>query len=489
MDSVTAGERSSWPILPTEGKLRPSFVAGKPVGTSANGRFPPSEVEKLTFVLLPSSSFLFSFPSNFFTSFSPSHSCCVDALSALHISSDFLVHYGHACLTRSSDPALRLRYVFPSLPLSIPSTIDAIVSLASSSTEPEDRDRGVVVMYDVGYYWAVGELEEALKEKRRLEKGKGREIIFSRIELDEQEVPLGGGAKSIKIKKSENSSPPEVSLWPVSQEKPGESSTPTPTERPHTCTCDKPKGGPSCSGSVDLATTPTCSRVTSRAPSDSVPHPTSLPPSSSGVSHKTTSLRSYSLPSDKTISDYLIFYIGDGDSLQIRNILVTHSRNQVRPFLVRSPRRNSTDRFRDASFSSFAPGLLLHPLNLSLRPTTFSSPPILPNQPTSHASLRCDAEGSRCRRSGSARRERQPRFVFFPFLDATPRLSSHAYISSPSSLTQPTPSHSSLDSGLSFEKLTKRLTPSRSESSTQRSSPTSPRSNASFSSPAERTVW
>ena len=188
-------------------------------------------------------------------------------------------------------------------------------------------------MYDVGYYWAVGELEAALKERRRLEKGKGREVIFSRIELEEQEVPVGGRAESIKIKKSESSSPPEVSLWPVSQEKPGESSTTKATEKPHTCTCDKPKGGPGCSGSVDLATTPTCTRVTSLATSGPVPHPTSLPPSSSGESHKTTSLRSYSLPSDKTISDYLIFYIGDGDSLQIRNILVTHSRNQVRPSL------------------------------------------------------------------------------------------------------------------------------------------------------------
>ncbi|KAL7415443.1 putative diphthamide synthesis protein-domain-containing protein [Mrakia frigida] len=258
-------------------------------------------------------------------------SCCVDALSALHICSDFLVHYGHACLTRSSDPALRLRYVFPSLPLSIPSTIDAVLSLASSSTEPEDRDKGVVVMYDVGYYWAVGELEAALKERRRLEKGKGREVIFSKIELDEQEVPVEVGAEAIKIKKSDATSAPEVALWPVTKEKAGESSTTTttPTARPHTCTCDKPKGGPSCSGSVDLASTPTCTRVTSLATANPTPHPTSLPPSSSGESHKTTSLRSYSLPSDKTISDYLLFYIGDGDSLQIRNILVTHSRNQV----------------------------------------------------------------------------------------------------------------------------------------------------------------
>lgn len=282
-------------------------------------------------------------------------------------------------------------------------------------------------MYDVGYYWAVGELEAALKERRRLEKGKGREVIFSKIELDEQEVPVEVGAEAIKIKKSDATSAPEVALWPVTKEKAGESSTTTttPTARPHTCTCDKPKGGPSCSGSVDLASTPTCTRVTSLATANPTPHPTSLPPSSSGESHKTTSLRSYSLPSDKTISDYLLFYIGDGDSLQIRNILVTHSRNQVRLLPSRFARERWTDDF-STRLSPFSSGLLLHSLDFSLRPSTSTDPSILPNQPTPHASLCCNAEGSRCRCLGSSRRKRQPRFVFSSLLDATSGEFSHA---------------------------------------------------------------
>lgn len=313
----------------------------------------PRARKKLTLTVLLRSS-----PSSPSTSLPPC-SCCVDALSALHISADFLVHYGHACLTRSSDPALRLRYVFPSLPLSISDTVDAVHSLGSTSTDAEDREKGVVLMYDVGYYWAVGELEAALKERRRIEKGKGREVIVSKIELDEQEHDVGaedGASQPV----AGSSAAAKDSLSPVSDDKTAGAAC---SSTPAGCACGDQAAAepsPSCCGSVGPSPGTSCCRTTT-----SVPHPATLPPSSSGESHKTASLRSYTLPADKSISDYIIFYIGDGDGLAIRNLLVTHSQNQVRPFAAAmcSPACKLTPVFDwpDAS------GLLVHPFILAQR--------------------------------------------------------------------------------------------------------------------------
>ena len=178
-------------------------------------------------------------------------------------------------------------------------------------------------MYDVGYYWAVGELEEALRERRRIEKGKGREIIFSKIELDEQEVVVTG-AQPLERTPTSFDNP----VWSVAEDN-GSGDACSSQAGAAGCGCSRPSTEPvpstSCCRPTDPSTSSSCYQST-----PSVPHPTSLPPSSSGEAHSTASLRSYTLPSDKSISDYLLFYIGDGDGLAIRNLLVTHSQNTVR---------------------------------------------------------------------------------------------------------------------------------------------------------------
>jgi diphthamide biosynthesis protein 2 len=261
--------------------------------------------------------------------FRPNDSCCIDSLSAMHVSSDFLVHYGHACLTRSSDPSLRIRYVFPRLPISIPSVVDAILSLES---EDVPRDKSVLVMYDVGYYWALEGMEEEVGRRRSSEeKGKGREVIFSRIELDEQEGKSSEGSseeagREVARESAYCSADPSSTSSGCCGGAATTSSSNAESKPPSSCCSSSSPNQPS------IAST-SCCQSQSTAPSSPLPLPQSNPspsdPLSSTLPSKTASLRSYSLLPATSISDYAIFYIGEPDSLQIRNILVTHSRNAI----------------------------------------------------------------------------------------------------------------------------------------------------------------
>lgn len=80
-------------------------------------------------------------------------SCCPDVLSCLHLPADFLVHYGHACLTPTD--ALPVHYVFPRRKLDI---AEAGRALLEASTELAEDHKGVIVVWDVSYDWLSGML-------------------------------------------------------------------------------------------------------------------------------------------------------------------------------------------------------------------------------------------------------------------------------------------------------------------------------------------
>jgi diphthamide biosynthesis protein 2 len=79
------------------------------------------------------------------------NSCCPDVLSCLHLPADFLVHYGHACLTPTD--ALPVHYVFPRRKLDI---AEAGRALLEASTELGESHKGVMVVWDVSYDWLSG---------------------------------------------------------------------------------------------------------------------------------------------------------------------------------------------------------------------------------------------------------------------------------------------------------------------------------------------
>lgn len=79
-------------------------------------------------------------------------SCCPDVLSCLHLPADFLVHYGHACLTPTD--ALPVHYVFPRRKLDL---AEAGKALSEASSElAEGSHKGVMLVWDVAYDWLSG---------------------------------------------------------------------------------------------------------------------------------------------------------------------------------------------------------------------------------------------------------------------------------------------------------------------------------------------
>ncbi|WVF70225.1 diphthamide biosynthesis protein 2 [Kwoniella sp. CBS 6097] len=99
--------------------------------------------------------------------------CCPDVLSCLHLPADFLVHYGHACLTPTD--AIPVHYVFPRRKLDIKQVAESL--LAESEGElGEDGKKGIVVVWDVAYDWLADEI------KSTFSKASTRPISFATIQ-------------------------------------------------------------------------------------------------------------------------------------------------------------------------------------------------------------------------------------------------------------------------------------------------------------------
>lgn len=267
-----------------------------------------------------------------------SGSCCIDSLSALHIGADFLIHYGHACLTPCADPALagRIRYVFPRLPLAVPACAQAIADLAkaSSAAEGDEPKRGVLVVHEVGYEHAAAELERVV---RQLVKGKGREVLFSHIRLDEQDGAdeVDGAAAALGKLDVAGAGEARCQTAPsdrlaADQPSPSQGSCcgdPASSLGPPSSVCCQPASSP-----LDPPSSSCCSPSTTAAPSACCSTRVARPdPPVGQTSTTSTSLRSYALPPGAKLEDIVVFFIGREESLQLRNLLVTHSRNTVRP--------------------------------------------------------------------------------------------------------------------------------------------------------------
>ncbi|ORX37454.1 peptidyl-diphthamide biosynthesis [Kockovaella imperatae] len=85
-------------------------------------------------------------------------SCCPDVLSCLHLPADFLVHYGHACLTPTS--ALPVHYVFPRVKLDVSHAARELEKISKPDLEgsSEDVRKGIIVVWDVGVDWLADEI-------------------------------------------------------------------------------------------------------------------------------------------------------------------------------------------------------------------------------------------------------------------------------------------------------------------------------------------
>nr|XP_018267417.1 diphthamide biosynthesis protein 2 [Kwoniella dejecticola CBS 10117]OBR89575.1 diphthamide biosynthesis protein 2 [Kwoniella dejecticola CBS 10117] len=84
--------------------------------------------------------------------------CCPDVLSCLHLPADFLVHYGHACLTPTD--ALPVFYVFPRRKLDISHAITEFTDASREDLSEEGGKKGVIVVWDVAFDWLADQIKE-----------------------------------------------------------------------------------------------------------------------------------------------------------------------------------------------------------------------------------------------------------------------------------------------------------------------------------------
>ncbi|XP_039452188.1 2-(3-amino-3-carboxypropyl)histidine synthase subunit 2-like [Culex pipiens pallens] len=87
-------------------------------------------------------------------------SCCVDEVAASHVGADAVIHFGHACLSRSVR--LPTRYVFLRGPLDVGSVVQGVKEVLG-----EHEGKRLGLFYDVAYDYCVGEVAERLKEAGR----------------------------------------------------------------------------------------------------------------------------------------------------------------------------------------------------------------------------------------------------------------------------------------------------------------------------------
>ncbi|GAA5977044.1 hypothetical protein JCM5350_007539 [Sporobolomyces pararoseus] len=122
-------------------------------------------------------------------------SCCVDEVAAQHVDADFVVHYGHTCLS----PTARLPVLYILTKRSI-DPVHAASSLASTSKSSLDQDppKAVVLLYDVGYAHKAHLVADAV----RTELGDKFPVVLSH--LDKRANLRSHSAGSLKGKEKED---------------------------------------------------------------------------------------------------------------------------------------------------------------------------------------------------------------------------------------------------------------------------------------------
>ena len=119
-------------------------------------------LELITQQILPN-----TFPLVFILGDTTFGSCCVDTVAAQHLRADWIVHYGPACLTPTGGNT-PVSYVFGrgSVEFSLDQCVaDVILELSRRTDCESNKEKKIVVLYDVVYHYAARELEQKLKKE------------------------------------------------------------------------------------------------------------------------------------------------------------------------------------------------------------------------------------------------------------------------------------------------------------------------------------
>ncbi|EIN04475.1 diphthamide biosynthesis protein [Punctularia strigosozonata HHB-11173 SS5] len=88
-------------------------------------------------------------------------SCCVDEVAAQHVDADVVVHYGHACMSKTSR--LPVIYVFGKKPLDVVGCASHLAKVVRSKEEGSNL-RSVLLKHDVRYAHRAEDLLAQIKE-------------------------------------------------------------------------------------------------------------------------------------------------------------------------------------------------------------------------------------------------------------------------------------------------------------------------------------
>ncbi|GAA6060596.1 hypothetical protein JCM10212_004575 [Sporobolomyces blumeae] len=102
-------------------------------------------------------------------------SCCVDEVAAQHVDADFIVHYGHTCL--SPTARLPVLYVLTKRSIDVEHAASTLASTSKARLD-EDPPKAVVLLYDVGYAHKAHLVADAL----RAELGDRCPVVLSHLD-------------------------------------------------------------------------------------------------------------------------------------------------------------------------------------------------------------------------------------------------------------------------------------------------------------------
>ncbi|BGP16795.1 hypothetical protein JCM10213_002189 [Rhodosporidiobolus nylandii] len=225
-------------------------------------------------------------------------SCCVDEVAAQHVDADFVVHYGHTCL--SPTARLPVLYILTKRSISPSAAASSLASTSAASLRAEPP-KAVVLLYDVAYAHAASavasELEKALESEGLLPK---QGVVLGRLDTAEKKAERRSAAAiaapAPSAEPAEPSPPPSPSLK-------GKERAPPP-----------PNADGGLQGGEELQD------GDEEEPAAPAP-PTTIPRSSSR----------YELPEGVDKDEVAIFWLG-GESLALNNVLLTHGRCRVFSF-------------------------------------------------------------------------------------------------------------------------------------------------------------
>ncbi|KAG6372073.1 putative diphthamide synthesis protein-domain-containing protein [Boletus reticuloceps] len=90
--------------------------------------------------------------------------CCVDEVAAQHVDADLMVHYGHACMSKTSR--LPVVYIFGRKPIDAEDCVQQLSQIFASVPDAgETVTKTVLVRHEVGYTYQAGDIVKLLRDK------------------------------------------------------------------------------------------------------------------------------------------------------------------------------------------------------------------------------------------------------------------------------------------------------------------------------------